>query len=159
LAPLVASDYLIKMLARPAMSRLVYRRQISGSGSQGPCCRAFAGPNLKAAVIGEAVSLWASAVKNVSKFEIELLSKNGASVIGVANDAESALSVMDEAMRQYRQATFESDAGPRSLLSECRHGHHDDAHCMPYFLLTFGDASRPPVGAVIIEAPSMFQAA
>jgi hypothetical protein len=44
------------------------------------------------------------------------------------------------------------------LLSECRHGHHDDAHCMPYFLLTFGDASRPPVGAVIIEAPSMFQA-
>jgi len=25
-------------------------------------------------------------------------------------------------------------------------------------LLTFGDASRPPVGAVIIEAPSMFQA-
>jgi hypothetical protein len=29
---------------------------------------------------------------------------------------------------------------------------------MPYFLLTFGDARRPPVGAVIIEAPSMFQA-
>ena len=29
---------------------------------------------------------------------------------------------------------------------------------MPHFLLTFGDASRPPVGAVIIEAPSMFQA-
>ena len=29
---------------------------------------------------------------------------------------------------------------------------------MPCFLLTFGDASRPPVGAVIIEAPSMFQA-
>ena len=29
---------------------------------------------------------------------------------------------------------------------------------MPYFLLTFGDASRPPVGAVIIEAPSMFRA-
>jgi hypothetical protein len=29
---------------------------------------------------------------------------------------------------------------------------------MPYFLLTFGDASRPPVGAVIIEAPSTFQA-
>jgi hypothetical protein len=29
---------------------------------------------------------------------------------------------------------------------------------MPSFLLTFGDASRPPVGAVIIEAPSMFQA-
>jgi hypothetical protein len=25
-------------------------------------------------------------------------------------------------------------------------------------LLTFGDASRPPIGAVIIEAPSMFQA-
>ena len=29
---------------------------------------------------------------------------------------------------------------------------------MPYFLLTFGDARRPPVGAIIIEAPSMFQA-
>ena len=29
---------------------------------------------------------------------------------------------------------------------------------MPYFLLTFDDASRPPVGAVIIEAPSMFRA-
>jgi hypothetical protein len=29
---------------------------------------------------------------------------------------------------------------------------------MPHFLHTFGDASRPPVGAVIIEAPSMLQA-
>ena len=29
---------------------------------------------------------------------------------------------------------------------------------MPHFLLTFGDASRPPVSVVIIEAPSMFQA-
>jgi hypothetical protein len=29
---------------------------------------------------------------------------------------------------------------------------------MPHFLLTFGDAKRPPVGAVIIEASSMFQA-
>jgi hypothetical protein len=29
---------------------------------------------------------------------------------------------------------------------------------MPCFLLTFGDASRPPVGAVIIEATSVFQA-
>jgi hypothetical protein len=29
---------------------------------------------------------------------------------------------------------------------------------MPHFLLIFGDAIRPPVGAVIIEAPSMFQA-
>jgi hypothetical protein len=29
---------------------------------------------------------------------------------------------------------------------------------MPYFLLTFGHPSRPPVGTVIIEAPSMFQA-
>ena len=28
---------------------------------------------------------------------------------------------------------------------------------MPYFLLTFGDASGPPVGAVIIDAPSMFE--
>jgi hypothetical protein len=29
---------------------------------------------------------------------------------------------------------------------------------MPHFLLTFGDPSRAPVGVVIIEAPSMFQA-
>ena len=29
---------------------------------------------------------------------------------------------------------------------------------MPYFLQTFGDASRPPVGAVIIEAQSVFHA-
>jgi hypothetical protein len=29
---------------------------------------------------------------------------------------------------------------------------------MPHFLLTFGDARRPPGAAVIIEAPSMFQA-
>ena len=29
---------------------------------------------------------------------------------------------------------------------------------MPSFLLTFGDASGPPVGAIIIEAPSMFHA-
>jgi hypothetical protein len=47
------------------------------------------------------ILLLSTAVKNMSKFEIELLSKNGVSVIGVANDAESALNVMDEAMRQY----------------------------------------------------------
>jgi hypothetical protein len=29
---------------------------------------------------------------------------------------------------------------------------------MPHFLLTFGDASRPPVGAVILETPSVHQA-
>jgi hypothetical protein len=29
---------------------------------------------------------------------------------------------------------------------------------MPSFLPTFGDASGPPVGAIIIEAPSMFHA-
>jgi hypothetical protein len=29
---------------------------------------------------------------------------------------------------------------------------------MLHFLLTFGDASRPPVAAVVIEAPSMVQA-
>ena len=56
---------------------------------------------MKTAIIGEAVSSWPIAVENMSKFEIELLSKNGVSVIGVANDAESALNVMDEAMRQY----------------------------------------------------------
>jgi hypothetical protein len=36
-----------------------------------------------------------------SKFEIELLLADGPYVIGVANDAESALNVLDEAMRQY----------------------------------------------------------
>jgi hypothetical protein len=30
--------------------------------------------------------------------------------------------------------------------------------CMPHFLLTFGYASRPAVGIVIMDAPSMFQA-
>jgi hypothetical protein len=52
------------------------------------------------------------------------------------------------------------DAGPRSLLSERRLENHDDANaaCMPHFLLTFGDASRPPIAAIILEAPSMFQA-
>jgi hypothetical protein len=33
-----------------------------------------------------------------------------------------------------------------------------DPTSMPHFLLTFGDASRPPVGAVILEAPSMHEA-
>jgi hypothetical protein len=33
-----------------------------------------------------------------------------------------------------------------------------DLTSMPHFLLTFGDASRPPVGAVILEAPSMHEA-
>jgi hypothetical protein len=37
----------------------------------------------------------------VSKYQIELVSKDGHSVIGEANDAESALNVMDEALRQY----------------------------------------------------------
>ena len=41
-------------------------------------------------------------VSNVmSEFEIELVSKLGVSVIGAANDAENALNVMDDAMRQY----------------------------------------------------------
>ena len=37
----------------------------------------------------------------MSEFEIELVSKPGVSVIGAAKDAENALNVMDEAMRQY----------------------------------------------------------
>jgi hypothetical protein len=37
----------------------------------------------------------------LNKFEIELLLAKGPYVTGVANDAESALSIMDEAMRQY----------------------------------------------------------
>ena len=37
----------------------------------------------------------------MSEFEIELVSKLGVSVIGAASDAENALNVMDEAMRQY----------------------------------------------------------
>jgi hypothetical protein len=35
------------------------------------------------------------------KYEIELFSKDGRSVIGEAIDEETALNVMDEAMRQY----------------------------------------------------------
>jgi hypothetical protein len=45
-------------------------------------------------------------------------------------------------------------SGSRTILP----GNDALAACMPHFLLTFGDARRPPVGAVIIEAPSMFQA-
>jgi hypothetical protein len=46
--------------------------------------------------------------------------------------------------------------GSHTLLAQI----NDDTPtaCMPHFLLTFGDASRPPVAAIIIEAPSMFQA-
>jgi hypothetical protein len=34
-----------------------------------------------------------------------------------------------------------------------------DPTSMPHFLLTFGDASRPPVGAVILEAPPPLRSA
>jgi hypothetical protein len=37
----------------------------------------------------------------MSKYQIELVSKDGRSVIGEAIDEETALDVMDEAMRQY----------------------------------------------------------
>jgi len=37
----------------------------------------------------------------MKRFEIELLSKNGSTLIGSASDAESALSLMDEAIRNY----------------------------------------------------------
>jgi hypothetical protein len=45
------------------------------------------------------------------KFEIELVSKRCLSLIGVADDAESAINVMDVAMRGIRPVTFESSAG------------------------------------------------
>jgi hypothetical protein len=37
----------------------------------------------------------------MSKFEIELVSKDSHSVIAEADDEETALNIMDEAMRQY----------------------------------------------------------
>ena len=37
----------------------------------------------------------------MGEFEIELVSKRGFSVVGRANDAESALNLMDVAMREY----------------------------------------------------------
>jgi hypothetical protein len=40
----------------------------------------------------------------VGEFEIELVLKERSSVIGKANDVESALNLMDEAMRQYPQS-------------------------------------------------------
>jgi hypothetical protein len=55
----------------------------------------------------------------MSEFKIELVSKLGGSVIGAAIDAESALKVMDEAMRLCRTGHI---AGPRSALNGCRHG-------------------------------------
>jgi hypothetical protein len=65
----------------------------------------------------------------LSKFEIELLLADGPYVIGVANDAESASSVMDELCGNIRQVAFGYKPGPRSLLSERRLEHHDDAPC------------------------------
>jgi hypothetical protein len=57
------------------------------------------------------------------------------------------------------------DIEPRSLGSYPWRGFHvfgRQYRCfsfeMPYFLLTFGDANRPPVAAIILAAPSMFQA-
>jgi hypothetical protein len=47
----------------------------------------------------------------MSKFEIELLLADGPHVIGAANDAESALNVMDEAMRQYPTGRFPNRIG------------------------------------------------
>jgi hypothetical protein len=51
-------------------------------------------------------------------------------------------------------------AGRHALTVEARTilpGNDAFAACMPHFLLTFGDARRPPVGAVIIEAQSISQ--
>jgi hypothetical protein len=52
----------------------------------------------------------------MSKFEIELVSKDGHSVIAEADDEATALNVMDEAIRQY----------PGSCRRECHLGHNDE---------------------------------
>jgi hypothetical protein len=82
---------------------------------------------------------WARKV--MSKFKIELVSKLGGSVIGAAIDAESALKVMDEAMRLYRTGHIQIRCGaticaermpPRVIRGRPRArkvaGHSDIAH-------------------------------
>ena len=54
-----------------------------------------------------------------------------------------------------RQRAFEFEAGRRSLQSERRREYHDDACATKCPIsCSFGDSSRPPVGAIFIEAPS-----
>jgi hypothetical protein len=60
----------------------------------------------------------------MDEFEIELASRRGFSVIGIASDAESALSVMDAAMREHpaghirirRGTTIHSERMPPRII-------------------------------------------
>jgi hypothetical protein len=45
-----------------------------------------------------------------------------------------------------------------ALGNDAQRKKQDRSTPTPHFLLTFGDASRPPVGAIILEAPSMHHA-
>src|SRR5262249_48199047 len=102
---------------------------------------------------------WSPLGAPLSKFEIELLLADGPYVIGAANGVESALNVMDEAMRQYPTGRIRVRSGA-TIFAERTPPPTPDAHvtCMPYSVLPLGEAARPPVAAVIIEAPSMPQA-
>jgi hypothetical protein len=53
----------------------------------------------------------------MGEFEIELVLKERSSVIGKANDVESALNLMDEAMRQYPQSHIRLRRGT-SIIAE-----------------------------------------
>jgi hypothetical protein len=65
----------------------------------------------------------------MGEYEIELVLKQGQSVIGEANDLESALNCLDDAIREYLAVTFGSGAGPRFCLNEYRlsYGRPSDA--------------------------------
>jgi hypothetical protein len=60
----------------------------------------------------------------MGEFEIELVSKRGLSVIGVANEAGSALNLLDEAMRRHptghirirRGTTIHSERMPPRII-------------------------------------------
>jgi hypothetical protein len=77
----------------------------------------------------------------MSKYEIELVLKNGPTVIGEAIDEGAALNVMDEAMRQYPTGHIRVRRA-RSSLRECRLGHHDDQPSLPTVLARRQDARR-----------------
>jgi hypothetical protein len=78
-----------------------------------------------------------SSVHDYERIRNRNWSQNSASPYRRSVDAVSALNLMEEAIRQYQPAMFESGAGPKSFLNECRLGFHDD-------YISFWPAHRAP---------------
>jgi hypothetical protein len=53
----------------------------------------------------------------MKRFEIELLSKDGPTLLGAALDAESALNVMDKAIRDYPEGHIRMCYGDQTSMS------------------------------------------